>query len=238
MISIATLKAAGLSADQIVSVLESAEADRGRSDEAKRVKNRDRMRASRAARAAHSMHNANTAHNDAQPEHTIEKQQELESGPPVAPESALSYLLPSSESQQEKKEEEKKERAKRTRAERGHVCPDDLHPSEVHFAAGARKSVSRPRVEACCEAMKSWSKSNSHRAVARKVDWNAALFGWIDRESEKAGKANGHANGNGKRTIMEACDALIDRVRAFDEPPPSGIFDVKGEASPRLLSKG
>jgi hypothetical protein len=80
--------------------------------------------------------------------------------------------------------EEKKERAKR---DRGHICPDDFRPSESHFEGALKRNISRPRVEACCEAMKSWSKSNAHRAVARKVDWSAALFGWIDREAERMG---------------------------------------------------
>ncbi len=97
-------------------------------------------------------------------------------------ESALSFLGIGNEG----KKEEKKERAKR---DRGHICPDDFRPSESHFEGALKRNISRPRVEACCEAMKSWSKSNAHRAVARKVDWSAALFGWIDREAERNGAA-------------------------------------------------
>lgn len=107
-------------------------------------------------------------------------------GIPPDDDSALSVS-----SSPEIKKEEKKERAKR---DRGHVCPDDMLPSESHYGAGARQNISRPRVDACCGAMKLWSKSNSNRAVARKVDWNAALFGWIEREAERtAGKPNGNA---------------------------------------------
>lgn len=164
MITIATLKAAGLSAEQIVAVLETDENTR---IAARRVQNRVNQQNYRKRVSADDADRADGADGD----------------------SALSYLLPSES--QEKPKEVKKERAKR---DRGHVCPDDFEPSEVHFEAGSKQNVSRPRVVACCEAMKSWSKSNSHRAVARKVDWNAALFGWMSREAERMGKSNGHGS--------------------------------------------
>jgi hypothetical protein len=194
MITIATLRAAGLSAEQIVAVLETDENIRLT---ARREQNRINQQNHRKRVSADRADTADSADRD----------------------SALSSLLPSSESQQSKEEKEvKKERAKR---DRGHVCPDDLRPSEVHFEAGAKQNISRPRVEACCEAMKAWSKANASRAVARKVDWSAALFGWISREAERTGKVNGHG-------IATAADDLIARAeaqeRGFDT---AGAIDVE-----------
>jgi len=40
---------------------------------------------------------------------------------------------------------------------------------------------------------------------------------------------------NGRRTVQQAADDLLAKIRAFDEPPPSGIRDGEGEAPVRLL---
>lgn len=214
MISVAALRAlvaAGATAAMLVDAIEAEMAGSEKKLEARRAKDAERQRQYRSRGVTRSHAESRVTVCD--------------------DESALSYLLPS---ESQKPKEEKKERAKR---DRGHVCPEDLRPSEVHFEAGLKQNLSRERVEACCDAMKNWSKSNSHRAVARKVDWHAALFGWIKTESERTGKVNGH-DGHGKRTIMEACDDLIDRVRAFDEPAPREIRDIASQAPPRMLPKG
>src|SRR5215475_7787671 len=39
------------------------------------------------------------------------------------------------------------------------------------------------------------------------------------------------AKSNGRRTIQQAADDLLAKIRAFDEPAPSGICDGAGEAS-------
>jgi len=43
---------------------------------------------------------------------------------------------------------------------------------------------------------------------------------------------------NGRRTIHEAADDLLAKVRALDTPAPSGICDGTGEGPIRLLSSG
>lgn len=42
-------------------------------------------------------------------------------------------------------------------------------------------------------------------------------------------------NSNGRRTVHDAADDLLARVRALDEPAPSGICDGTGEGPVRLL---
>lgn len=66
---------------------------------------------------------------------------------------------------------------------------------------------------------------------ARKADWSATWRNWIRKAAEGL-------KVNGKRTIMEACDDLLDRVRAFDEPAPSDLRDGTGQAIIGLIPKG
>ncbi len=205
VISVAALRAlvaAGATATMLVDAIEAEMAGSEKKLEARRAKDAERQRQYRSRTVTRSHTESHVTACDG--------------------ESALSILPSLSESQQQKPKEEKKERAKR---DRGHVCPDDLHPSESHFEAGLKQSVSRQRVEACCEAMKSWSKSNSHRAVARKVDWNAALFGWIDREAERTGKGNGHGN-NGFSAAAERLRARGAEFERQDDPgKPDELFE-------------
>jgi hypothetical protein len=72
----------------------------------------------------------------------------------------------------------------------GRQLPDDWRPSESHFAEGAALHRTRDQVEAKAEEMRLWAQANGHRAVARKLDWDAAFRGWMRRDW---GKPNGAA---------------------------------------------
>lgn len=101
----------------------------------------------------------------------------------VHPNSANQLSLSNSEIQ-------KKERAS------GKICPPEFHPTEKHYEAALKLGVGRPRVDELCEDMRSWSRANSNRAVARKSDWGLALHQWIKRFAAEA-RPNGHKGASG-----------------------------------------
>ncbi len=49
---------------------------------------------------------------------------------------------------------------------------------------------------------------------------------WLDQPA---------ANHNGRRTVQQAADDLLAKLRAFDEPPPDGVCDGTGQDAIRLL---
>ena len=50
---------------------------------------------------------------------------------------------------------------------------------------------------------------------------------WLDQPA---------ANPNGRRTVQQAADDLLTKLRAFDEPAPDGLRDGEGQNAVRLLS--
>lgn len=196
----------------------SADRPQTNDDQAERRRAADRERA-QEAREAKKRAAEKSAESADRPQTKTQVVENIEEKKLTPDSGALTYLLTSFSDSQGKKEEV----VGRARRGRGHVCPDDMRPSEVHFVAGQRESMSRQRVEACCDAMKSWSKANSNRAIALKVDWSAALFGWIGTEAERARKTNGH----GTRTISTAADDLIARAEAAERGDDFGAIDVE-----------
>lgn len=71
---------------------------------------------------------------------------------------------------------------------------------------------------------------------ARKVDWSATWRNWVRREAENVPKLR--VKSDGKRTIHQAADDLLHRLRALDEPAPGDVCDGAGEAPVRMLSQG
>lgn len=59
----------------------------------------------------------------------------------------------------------------------------------------------------------------------------ADAAGWITATLKGKVKGNGH----GKRTVVDAADDLIERVRGLDQPPPGSIRDGTGAPNVRLL---
>jgi hypothetical protein len=51
----------------------------------------------------------------------------------------------------------------------------------------------RQQIDAKADEMRLWARANGHRAVARKLDWDATFTGWIRRDW---GNVNGAKNGN------------------------------------------
>lgn len=49
---------------------------------------------------------------------------------------------------------------------------------------------------------------------------------WLDRPA---------ANTNGRRTVQQAADDLLTKLRSFDEPAPDGLRDGEGQNAVRLL---
>jgi hypothetical protein len=85
------------------------------------------------------------------------------------------------------KGEGRKEEAKSKRRT-GIPLPDDWQPSEDHYADAATAHRTRDQVDAKAEEMRLWAKANGHRAVARKLDWDATFTGWMRRDWGKGGQ--------------------------------------------------
>lgn len=96
--------------------------------------------------------------------------------------SALSFL-----SKKELNKESKKEVAKRNR---GRKLPDDWVPKPKHFDQGRELGFSSADVLGQAEDMRLWARSNEHRAVARKTDWDLTFSGWMRRNKPKGAAAS------------------------------------------------
>lgn len=142
-------------------------------------------------------------------------------GIPPDTELALSSSLPKIDP------EIKKEEAKPTRV-RGHALPDDWLPSEVHYAEGSLTQHSRADVDAKADEMRLWARANGHRAVARKLDWDATFTGWMRRDWGRYGGLNGKRTAQADRSASAAAGRLLERMRSFDEPI---VSDATGRGS-------
>lgn len=145
--------------------------------------------------------------------------------------SLLSSLLPSSNSLSEVQQVEEVVVEGR-KAKRGSRLPPDWRASaeDRQFARALGASeVQIDRMEN--EFRDFWIGIPGSRGL--KLDWPAT---WRNRVRDVVGKSKGKINGH--RTIMEAADDLLERVRGFDAPAPSGLRDGASADPPRLLPKG
>jgi IS1 family transposase len=69
-----------------------------------------------------------------------------------------------------------------------------------------------------------WKAQPGQRGV--KLDWDATWRNWI---------RNAKGQPNGRRTVHDAANDLINRVQALDEPAPSSIRGGEGQGAVRLL---
>lgn len=122
--------------------------------------------------------------------------------------------------------------AKAKRVKARSVLPDDwkLADQDVAYA------VSRGFDYAAIDRMGRAFSNHHHSKGSLMADWHAAWRTWCENEIRFS--ANRQGNCNGKRTVHDAANDLVARVRALDEPAPSGLCERAGEGSVRLLPSG
>jgi uncharacterized protein YdaU (DUF1376 family) len=106
----------------------------------------------------------------------------------------------------------------------------DWVPSTEDFEFAHGKGLQHSRIRTEAEKFRNYWTAKSGKD-ATKIDWPATWRNWILNCVEREGKPNAA----GKRTIQQASADLLERVRAFDEPPPDSIRDGTGEADVRML---
>lgn len=94
----------------------------------------------------------------------------------VDDESALSST---SSPQSKNSKEGKKERG------RGEKLPPDWQPNARHVATGAELGYTHDGVLEQAEDLRLWARSNEHRAIARKSDWDLTFMTWLRRNKPK-----------------------------------------------------
>ena len=108
---------------------------------------------------------------------------------------------------------------------RGARLPADWKPS-AEDANEAMKRLGGP-IPAEQELLKFhdyWKAQPGQRGV--KLDWDATWRNWI---------RNAKGQPNGRRTVHDAANDLLDKIRAFDEPAPGSLRDGTLENPVRLL---
>lgn len=130
-------------------------------------------------------------------------------------------------SEQESKEARKKERAKRVS---GSLLSADWAPTPKHYLDGDGLGLARQRVDALAADMRDWAEANSHRAVARKSNWNAAFSTWLRRNT-------GPPDGVKPRTVYEAKQLeTMEIMRELRESRLDRASDVPGREAAGILS--
>lgn len=124
-------------------------------------------------------------------------------------------------------------------ARRGTRLPPNWVPSsaDVDFAY-SEGVLSRTELDKIAAEFRDyWLALPGQRGL--KLNWPAT---WRNRVRQIVARSkengNGRANGHGKRGVVEACDDLIDRLGAFDEPAPREIRSTSSPPPARLLPKG
>lgn len=131
-------------------------------------------------------------------------------------------------SKKERIEEEKEVRG--PRKARASQLPDEWQPGQNAWQAAVER-IGPDR------AIAELKKFKNHAADKGRVSksWDAAWRNWVDRALDYGGAMGTKGNSNGKRTIHDAANDLLAKVRALDEPAPGRIRDREGEGVVRLL---
>lgn len=139
---------------------------------------------------------------------------------PQNSDSALSSFVNSDSEQGRKQERAEPKKAPRKTGER---LPDHWMPSADHYREGAELGLSREAVNGMARDMRLWAKSNEHRAVARKSDWDLTFSGWMRREA-KSHKGRGPP-GN---SFAELHNELSQGMNGRNHESPSIADDFDG----------
>ena len=142
--------------------------------------------------------------------------------------STLTYL----KKERKKEEDSKEERKIRGARKNGFRLPDDWNPREADFAMAVARLNGSAKLE--LEKFRDyWKAQPGQRGT--KLDWDATFRNWV--RNARTGAGNFGSNGHGRRkTVHEAADDLLAKIRSFDEPA-GNLCDGAGENPVRLLSQ-
>lgn len=162
--------------------------------------------------------------NDGASRHALVTRDERDSTNP--PCDLLSSIKEEGLSKEGRKERKKEglEIARATRMQAGAILTEPFRDAAIELGARADEIPG-----AWAEFVDYWIGVPGSRGT--KLDWLAT---WRNRVRDVLKRGKG--NFNGRRTIHEAADDLLAKVRALDAPAPSGIRDGTGENPVRLLS--
>lgn len=108
---------------------------------------------------------------------------------------------------------------------RGTRLPDMWEPSLEDLNEACRKLGVSGTQEELNKFRDYWKAQPGQRGT--KLDWDATFRNWI---------RNAKGPANGRRTVHDAANDLLAKVRAFDEPAPGSLCDREGEGPIRLVS--
>jgi hypothetical protein len=231
LIDVQTLRAAGLTDKQILSVVEADQSKEKELLAARRERDRIRKREERfAARSQIPQQNQH-----ARPKCPADTLDNLDSTPTPSSPSPVPLLLsptppcnnplpPNPIIPDPKKEiaatAEKalavgvSEPAEQPKRKAGKCLPADWSPNETHYAEGQLRAHSRQTIDSFATDMRLWADANSNRAVARKANWDLTFLGWIRRQTSASMAGN-----SARRTTKDAADDLIAKLQEFHIAP-------------------
>lgn len=128
-------------------------------------------------------------------------------------------------SKNSEEQERKKERAKPKRNSAGSRLPEDWRPSAEHYRFAAESGQSRHWVDQQFEDMRIWARSNEHRAVARKSDWNLTFHGWLRRSTKPPPGPPGRPP---QKSFADIAHDLQQKINGHDHSSHEPSFDLGG----------
>lgn len=97
----------------------------------------------------------------------------------------------------------------RAKRQQGHHLPDDWVPKLHHYREGLELGFQRENVDSQAEDLRLWARSNEHRAVARKSNWDSTFSGWMRRNSQKD-----DANGSSRKGSLKSSSGSYSTLAA------------------------
>lgn len=107
----------------------------------------------------------------------------------------------------------------------GTCLPEDWTPPEELFAYGAEQGLTRSQTASILEDMRIWAVSNRNRAVARKADWNLTAKGFIRRDAKRL-SARAGPNGRGGFATLLAESLAESHVERTEKKRTSEIVQL------------